>query len=301
MNKIQIAKRESYDRVVNVVTKSALVLTTVDGLATEMGDLNGTIVKIDTAGLIQTDVSLGSAASESSKLKMGNIILRFALRSKVKAKKLGMLTLAHQLDEPISHYTSGAKVDMILKAKNTRNLISENKVVLVVTVADIKEIDDAIVEFEEVKGEQVEAQIESKAEGTDLLVPYFKSADDIVSNIIDLIESFVGGTQPGLINELKLSAELRIAGARHTSADFEVVNDEDGMPLTKSIVEDTSNLKTYKMGGDHKTVINSHHQGEFMFNISCPGFVTIPFGAMLNRGVVNSFTIRLKAVVSGEW
>ena len=53
MNKIQIAKRESYDRVVNVVTKSALVLTTVDGLATEMGDLNGTIVKIDTAGLIQ--------------------------------------------------------------------------------------------------------------------------------------------------------------------------------------------------------------------------------------------------------
>ena len=299
MNKSQIAKRESYDRVVNVVVKSALDVTTVDGLATEMSDLAGTIVKIDSAATKQTDSSLGSTASEASKFKMGNVILRFALRGKVKAKKLGMLTLSHQLNEPITHFTSGAKVDMILKAKSTRNLINDNKVVLVITAANIKEMDDAIVEFEDIKGEQVEALIESKAEGTDLLKPYFKSADDSVSNIIDLVESFVGTVNPTLVNELKLTAELHIAGSRHTSGEFEVVNDDGGMPLMKSIVEDTSNLKTYKMGSDHKTVISSHHPGEFMFNISCPGFVTVPFGAMLNRGVVNSFTIRLKAVVSG--
>ncbi len=296
MNKTQIAKREKFDRVVNLVTKHALSLTTVDGLTTEMSDLGGTIVKIDTAATKQTDVAVGAIASEAAKLKMGKTIFKFALRSKVKAKKLNMLTLSHQLDEPITHYVSGSKVDLVLRAKSTRDLINDNKVILVITAANITEMDDAIVEFVDLKGEPVMAQIESKAEGTDLLKPYFSSADDSVSNIIDLVESFVGDTQSALVNELKLSAELHIAGARHTSGEFEVVGDEDGMPLMKSIVEDTSNLKTFKMGSDHKIVISSHHPGEFMFNISCAGYVPVPFGAMLNRGVVNSFTIRLKKV-----
>ncbi len=299
MNKTQIAKRESFDRVVNLVTKSALVLNTVDGLTSEMSNLSGTIVKIDTAATKQTDVAIGEKASGSAKFNMGNTILQIALRSKVKAKNLGMLTLAHQLDEPITYYTTGSKVEMILKSKSTLKLIKDNLVTLVIVLpADVTKMETAISDFEDVKSEAIEAQIESKAEGTDLLVPYFKSADDNVSNIIDLVESYVGATQPALLNELKLTAELQIAGARHTSGEFEVVNDDGGMPLMKSIVEDTSNLKTYKMGGDHKTIISSHHPGEFMFNISCPGFVTVPFGAMLNRGVVNSFKIRLKAVVA---
>ena len=300
MNKTQIAKKESYDRVVNVITKNAIVVTTVDGLTTEMSDLSGSIVKIDTAATKQSGVSVGVAASESTKLKMGGTIFKYALRSKVKAKKLGMLTLAHQLDEPESYYTTGTKVDMVLKAKSSRNLINDNKEVLLITAGNITEIDSSISDFVDVKDEPVEAQIESKAGGTDLLKPLFLSADESVSNIIDLVESYVGATQPGLVNELKLTAELQIAGARHTSGEFEVVNDDGGMPLMKSLVEDASNLKKYKPGSDHKTVIPTHHPGEFMFNISCPGFVTVPFGAMLNRGVVNSFTIRLKAVVSGE-
>jgi len=300
MNKTQIAKRERLDRVVNFVTKSALALKTVDGLTSEMSELEGTIVKIDEAATKQTDVAVGSAASESAKMNMGNIILKIALRSKVKAKKLGLITLARQLDEPITYYTSGTKVDMILKAKSTLKLIKDNLATLVIILpADVTEMESGISDFENVKGEATEAQIESKSEGTDLLIPYFKSTDDNVSNIIDLVESYVGATQPVLVNELKLSAELQIAGARHTSGEFEIVNDDGGMPLSKSIVEDTSNLKKYKPGTDHKTLIPTHHPGEFMFNISCPGFVTVPFGAMLNRGVVNSFAIRLKAVVSG--
>jgi len=295
MTKSQIAKQESYKRIDDSITNNATLVIPVVGLTDEVTDLNATVVKIVKASTAQIATPIGVSASEASKLKMANTVMKLKLRAKVKAKRLGLTSLVHQLNQPISDYLKATKIDAISMAKSARNILNDNKATLVIiTAADITELDGTIDDYTNIKDEPVEAKIVTKAAGTDLLPPLFKAADASVVNILDLIESYIGTSQPAFTNEIKIDAELRISGARHTSADFDILADEDGTPLLKAEVEDTSSAKIYKPGSDHQTIIPTHNPGYFSFNISCPGYQKVAFGAQLNRAVINHFTIRLK-------
>ena len=295
MTKIQIAKQESYSRVKGTIDKNPTIAETVIGLSDEVVDLDATILKIIKAATTQIAEPIGLTKSESTKLIMADTVVKYILRGKVKAKRLGLLTIVNKLDETHTFYAKGSKIEVISRAKAARNVLNDSKTVLVIiTTSNITEIDGVISNYENVKDEPIVAQIIAKAAGTDLLPPLFKSADAYVENILDLIESYLGKTQLAFTNEIKLDAELRVSGSRHTSADFHVLSEEDDSPLLKSLVEDTNNSKIYKPGTDHITVIPTHHPGGFTFNISCPGFQSIVFAAQLSRGVINNFTIRLK-------
>ena len=295
MTKTQVAKQESYSRVEFTVTNNPLIAAIIIGLSDEITDLDAIVEKIIKASTTQIAEPVGITKSESTKIKMADSVVKFILRAKVKARRIGEQTLVSQLDESHSYYIKGSKIEMVNKAKAARNLLNDNKTKLVIiTPADITEIDTAISNFENAKDEPIVAQIVAKAAGTDILPPLFSSADIVIGNIIDLVDSYVGKLQPAFTNEIKLDAILRVSGARHTSVDFDILNDEDGTPLLKAEVEDAGNTKIYKPGADHQTVIPTHNPGYFLFNISCPGYQKVAFGAQLNRGVINHFTIRLK-------
>ena len=295
MTKIQTAKEDSYTRVDDTITKNPVIAATVIGLGDEITDLKSFIEKIKKASTTQIAVPIGLTKSEATKIEMADTVVKFILRAKVKARKLGELTLLKQLDESHTYYIKGSKLEVVSKAKAARNVLNDNKTILtIITPADITEIDTKISNFENAKDEPIEAQIVTKAAGTDLLPPLFKSADIVIENILDLVDSYIGKSQPAFTNEIKLDAILRVSGARHTIADFDVLDDADGTPLLKAEVQDDKNAKIYKPGADHQTIIPSHNPGYFLFNISCPDYQKVAFGAQLNRGVINHFTIRLK-------
>jgi len=295
MTKTQRAKQESYTRINDSISNNAAIATAVIGLEEEVDDLEATIIKIINASTTQITEPVGLTNSETKRLLMTDTVIKYILRAKVKAKRLGLLTIANQLDETHTFYVKGAKIEIISKAKAARNVLNHNKTVLVIiTLANITEIDGVIADYENIKDEPVEAKIITKAAGTDILPPLFKSADASVVNIIDLIESYVGKSQPAFTNEIKLDAILRISGERHTSIDFHILRDDDGTPLLNSEVKDMITLKIYKPGGDYLTVIPAHRPGSSSFDISCPGFQSVTFGAQLSRGIINNFTIRLK-------
>ena len=295
MTKTQRAKQESYTRINDSITNNAAIATAVIGLDEEVDDLEATILKIINASTTQITEPVGLTNSETKRLLMTDTVIKYILRAKVKAKRLGLLTIANQLDETHTFYVKGAKIEIISKAKAARNVLNDNKTVLVIiTPANITEIDGVIADYENIKDEPVEAIIITKAAGTDILPPLFKSADASVVNILDLVESYVGKSQPAFTNEIKLDAILRISGERHTSIDFHILSDDDQTPLLNSEVKDMITLKIYKPGGDYLTVIPAHRPGSSSFDISCPGFQTVVFGAQLSRGIINNFTIRLK-------
>ena len=211
MTKTQIAKKESYLRVTDTVDNYPLITAGVIGLKDEMTDLATSIVKIDKASVAQIAESLGITTSEAMKLKMATTIMKYTLRAKVQAKRLGLTTIVNQLDEPISNYMKASKIDSINLVKAARNVLDAKKEVLVViTEAIITEIDGTVSDFENVKDEPLEAKIITKAAGTDLLPPLFLAADSTIQNILDLVESYIGITQPAFTNELKLTAELQV-------------------------------------------------------------------------------------------
>ncbi len=295
MTKTQRAKQESYARINGTISNNEAIATTVIGLEEEVDDLKATISKIIKASTAQITEPVGLTNSETKKLLMTDTVIKYILRAKVKAKRLGLLTIVNQLDETHTFYAKGAKIEIISKAKAARNVLNDNKTELVIiTSANITELDGAIEDYENINSEPVEAKIIAKAAGTDLLPPLFKSADASVVNILDLIDSYVGKSQPAFSNEIKLDAILRISGERHTSVDFNILSDDDGTQLINSEVKDISTSKTYKPGSDYLTVIPAHRPGLCSFDITCHGFQPVTFGAQLSRGIINNFTIRLK-------
>ena len=299
MNKIQIAKRESYGRVKTVITTHALDVADVLGLPDEMTDLETAITNIDKASTKQSTVAIGTGVGEEAKILVGETLMKYILRARVKARRLGLTALANQLDEPITYYLTGAKVDIVSKAKAARDLLNDHKTELVViTAANITTIDGVIADYEAVKDEAVASQISTKAGGTDLLAAYFVAGGFAVASIIDLVDSYIGTTNPELTNELKLSAEVHVAGARHTSTEFTIISDDDGSNIANAEVLDNSNGKIYHQGTDHITVIAKHHPGDVSFTISAgPDYQPVSLDALLVRGTINMFNVRLKRVI----
>ena len=117
MTKIQIAKQESYSRVKGTIDKNPTIAETVIGLSDEVVDLDATILKIIKAATTQIAEPIGLTKSESTKLIMADTVVKYILRGKVKAKRLGLLTIVNQLDETHTFYAKGSKIEVISRAR----------------------------------------------------------------------------------------------------------------------------------------------------------------------------------------
>ena len=294
MNKTQIAKRESYGRVVKLITDNAVALEGVVGLLLDKADLIVTNTNIDTASTAQATPAIGPAASSEALTLMGETIVKYTYRAVVKLRRLGNTTLADQLDEPESFYTKGSKLALIARANATRKILNDNLgLIVVVVAADITEIDATIQAFIAAKDVPVSGQIANKAAGTDLLPPYFIAGTLSVTNILYLVRSYIGKTNAELTGKIELSAELIVAGSKHNEIDFTVEANEDSSLLAGAQVMDLSNNKIYTPDSDGIIVIPTHRVGLFSFVISCPGRIPVTLATTIKRGIINDFTVKL--------
>ena len=86
MTKTQRAKQESYARINDTITNNAAIATNVIGLEEEVEDLEATILKIINASTTQITEPVGLTNSETKKLLMTDTVVKYILRAKVKAK-----------------------------------------------------------------------------------------------------------------------------------------------------------------------------------------------------------------------
>ena len=105
MTKTQRAKQESYARINDTISNNAAIATNVIGLEEEVDDLEATILKIINASTTQITEPVGLTNSETKKLLMADTVVKYILRAKVKAKA-------------------------------TRNILNDNKTVLVIITPD---------------------------------------------------------------------------------------------------------------------------------------------------------------------
>ena len=121
MTKTQRAKQESYTRINVTISNNEAIAATVIGLEEEVDDLEATILKIIKASTAQITEPVGLTNSESKRLLMTDTVIKYILRAKVKAKRVGLLTIVNQLDETHTFYVKGAKIEIVSKA-NRQNL-----------------------------------------------------------------------------------------------------------------------------------------------------------------------------------
>jgi len=297
MTNPQRAKLDSYNRVTDFNTKYATQIATIPEYALEKTAFEDAVESILEAVNAQTQQSgVSNDAVAAAKQSMASLIIKYAMRGAVKAKQLGNLTLANQLDEPLTYITVAPKNIAIQRAKELRDYLNNNLGILTnVTAADIGDIDSTIDAYNDLKDDPTESVQAKKAAGTDILPPFIKQADDAEDNMFMLIKSYFADNVV-MVNEMGLAIKIIHTGVHHTEVEITVVADETGNPVAGATVTDNTSGKQFITDAQGIAHLGSHRAGHFDFTVNAPGRNSFVLGATVARGTQNAFTVRLTVI-----
>jgi len=298
MNNRQRAKLDSYNRITNFNTTNQTDIATIAEYALEKGAFDNALASINNAAGTQAMLT-GSKITpvDTAKEQMASAVIKLALRGMVKAKQMGEIELANELNEPLTFIMAATKTLAIQRARNLRNVMNDRLFVLTnITSNDIATVDATIASYNDLKDQPIEARQHKKATGTDILPAAYNAADEAVSNMYSLLQSYFSESKPELVNEFSLAMEIIGTGLRHNTVDFIILADETGNTLANAIVTDESNGKSYTTDNDGLAHVGKHRSGNYSFSITATGRQTINFSADIHRGTNNAYTVRLKTV-----
>jgi len=295
MDNLERSKLDSYDRIGQFNLKHATDLGTIPDFPGEKIKFDKIVADIIAAGIVQEDDTSGNTEmSIFTKKNMAKTVIKFAKRGVVKARNANNLVLAEELDQPITYITRAPKTTAVQRAKDMRNAMNSNLVILTnITPANITQIDGTITAYDNVKDNPTIARQIKKAQGTMVLPPNYDLADAVVENMYNLVWSYFEDIKPAMVDELSLAMQILNTGIRHTSVIVHVT-DEAGKIIPGATVKDLSNGKVYYTDDKSNEIhIAKHRHGHFHFVISADGFVDVNIGVDVKQGMSNEFTVKL--------
>ena len=298
MDNLQRSKLDSYDRVQLFDTKHAAELATIPDYATEQTKFDDAVTAIIAAANAQQESTGGnSATSDLLKIAMAKAVTKFARRGTVKAKILGNLVLAGELDHPITYISVAPKTTAVQRATDMRNAMNDNLAVLTnISAADITLVDTAIASYNDIKDNPTVAVQTKKAEGTDALPANFTLADTALDNMYDLVFSYFEDDNPAMVDEMALAKQILNTGIRHTSLDITVLDFDTNIPIENAVVHDASKNIDSFTNHDGIATLPKHKAGHFHFAVSYTGKTTVDIAVDIKQGMKNEVTVKLRSV-----
>jgi len=293
----QRAKLDSYDRIKKFNVKYATDIATIADYAGEKTKFDAAVaIIVAGANAQQVNISGNTTASTLAKAAMANTVFKYAMRGAAKARILGNMVLAGQLEMPITYIAAATKTEAVQRAQDIRNALNSNLALLVnVTAANVTEMDAAITAYDGLKDNATVAMQAKKASGTEALPVGYTAADAAVENMYDLFYSYFITTKPAEVTEMGLAIKIINTGIRHTPVAF-TVTDESGKALVNATCKDMSTEKIYTADDEGVINIDKHKAGHFHFVLSAAGKVDVDMAADIKRGTSNNFTVTLKAL-----
>ena len=225
MEKQQIAKNESYDRVDNFYLKYKTELDLIFGFTDIINNFHNARHDLDDAALIQGIQITGILKDfESLQNELINTLIPFALLGAVQARTANNEILSEKLTHYPTYLSQVSRTIILIRATEIRNALNENLhtlanptgIITTVTPANIATVDALLASFQVTAQHPKEAIIERKTQGTEVLVKEFKAVDDAVDTISDLIFATYLVSNPDRISEFNACKKLAIYGVRHT-------------------------------------------------------------------------------------
>ena len=211
------SKVDSYLRIKDFNSTHAVQLLTIPDYATEESIFDAALAMILTAGEKQAKELKGIAAdSAAAKTAMGEIVIKFARRAAVIARRKKNYELAGQVAHPKTYINRASKLLAIERAKDISKALADNLTIFTnVTAADIANIDAAIKTYEDIQEQPIIKRQARKAEGTDVIPPQVKIADEAVENMYDLVCSYFDNDTV-MTDKFELAMEIINTGVHHT-------------------------------------------------------------------------------------
>ncbi len=244
MNKTQRAKLDSANRISVFNKKYEAELAIIPEYPAEQKFFDDALIIINAAAQAQAAVvGSNTDAVTLAKQIMANTTIKYALRATVKAKQLGNLVLASQLNNPITYLLKASKTQAIHRAREMRDNLNNNLPTLTnITVSNITEIDDVIAGYNAIKDNPVIDAQTKTATGTNPLPAAFKMLTESGGNMYNLVVSYFMDTNRQIIDEMALANQLMITGVRHNGLDGTVT--KGGVPVFGATITIAGTKKT---------------------------------------------------------
>lgn len=263
MNNIQRAKLDACNRIKEYNTKHATSLKTITEYATEQAAFDNAYTNISNAVQIQSaTVAVSTSAVEKAKQTMANTVIQYALRATVKAKQLANLTLANNLNHPVTYILRTTKTLAIQRAKDIKKHLNDNLTTLTnITTANITEITNAINAYDTIKDYPTIDIQAKKATGTNPLPTNFATAFAAIDNMYNLIVSYFLHTNPALVNEFALAKQIINTGIHHSG--IEGIVTQNGNPVMGATINITGTNKTTTTDKEGHYIIPKVKAGDY--------------------------------------
>ncbi len=285
-------------RVGNFNVKNDELLSVIDELGPIREGIVLTIEEMQKAQDVQAK-DVGSVKDEkaNSKAEMIEVVVRYALRASVKANQAEYETLAEVLDKPVSYYNSVDAQTSITRAKNTRNLIAENRNVLTnIKDEHIAEMDASIKAFGGKKQAPLEQKQEKKTYGTDRLETLAAQGTRWIDQESKIIHSYFIKSKPDLVNEFDTISALIRLGQRHTNALLHLKDDTTGKVIANASVTCLKNEKIAVMVDNNDYIVENIISGKHEFAIAAQGYQPLKVSMNVQRGTTTELEIKMKPI-----
>lgn len=231
MNNTQRAKLDACNRVKDFNTKNATALATIPEYAAEQAKFTAALAIITNATQVQSATEgTTSDASKLAKQTMANTVIKYALRGAVKAKQLGNITLANNLDHTVTYILQAPKTLAVQRAKDIKDHLNANIATLTnIVAANITEMTNVIAAYDSIKDNPTIDVQTRAATGTNPLPAAFAAATIAMDNMHDLVTSYFMDTNLILVDEIAMSKQIINTGIHHNGVDGIVT--KNGSPL----------------------------------------------------------------------
>ncbi len=284
MNNTQRAQLDACNRVKDFNTKNATALATIPEYAAEQLKFTAALGIITNSTQVQSATAgTTSDATRIAKETMAKIAIKYALRGAVKARQLGNITLANNLDHTTTYIIQAPKTLAVQRAKDIKQHLNDNLATLTnIVAANITELDNAIKNYDTIKDNPIIDVQTRAATGTNPLPAAFAAATLAMNNMHDLVTSYFGDINIPMVDEIALSKQIINTGTHHNGVEGTVTKDDiPVMGATVSIVG-TNKTATTDIKGHY--IIAKIKIGDYTVKVSNEAGDTASKTIHINRG-----------------
>ncbi|MEI6854312.1 MAG: carboxypeptidase-like regulatory domain-containing protein [Bacteroidota bacterium] len=275
MNKVEKSKFDSNGRVNIFITANDAALILITLYAAIKSRFLSNMVLLNEAILKQAaEIKMFASSKKAAKIKMAELIIKFAGRARLQAKSLDKIALAMSLDKKISFISRASADDALTRAKELLKIMSDNSTLLTVLIPDdFTDMQKKIDNYRDLVFMPKSEIKKRKTEGTQRIAEIQKDIETDKEDIGTLVRSYL----PDLYATYEEAAKIgKPSGTRHTSMVLHVVDSESGADLRYVRCNVTTGIVSYNRKTTVKGYVRLYSLVNALWNVTAefPGYET---------------------------
>ena len=225
---------------------------------------------------------------------MVKAVLKYALRGRVKAHRLGNVVLEEELNHSEAYYAKPDAETSYGRAVATKDLIKNNLALFggIITANDVLEIEQKAQLFKESITKPSFVKKETTNKGTEKINDLINQISETLNNIGDLIHSYFADS--AISSEFDNQRKLQLSGTRHNHLIIHLEDSETKAPITTAKAINVQTNKAIMADDEGQIIFNTIKTGKNKITLEAEGYTTQTLTVVVTRSTTTEVVVELE-------